>query len=86
MLDFITTYWSIILSIGGGLVWLVRLEAKNNANSKSIRDTKISLEERIKGDVERRITELEKKDIIIEKMAQDIVEIKTNIMWIKEQK
>jgi hypothetical protein len=34
----IIEYWSVILAIGGAIVWFIRLEAKVLANCKAIQD------------------------------------------------
>lgn len=36
MLDALRDFWHIIVTIGGGLVWLVRLEAGTRANATEL--------------------------------------------------
>jgi len=37
MIDIIQDFWALILTFVGGLIWLVRLEARGLANEREIR-------------------------------------------------
>ena len=72
MQEFITSNWSIIVGAITVVVWLVRLEGKIQANNVSVQRNL----ERIDG--------LEDQHTIIEQMALDLREIKTDMKWVKK--
>jgi len=80
MSEHISNYWSIILTVGGAIVWFVRLEAKVMANCKAILDREkasthnsslIESTRKDQAEVMQRIARIEAKlDILIEQLKK----------------
>lgn len=70
----LTQYWPIITSAILLIAWLVRGEANTRANAKAHDVLAV------------RVSKLEDQHAIIEQMALDIREIKTNMEWLLKER
>lgn len=71
-------YWPIIIAIIGYIAWLTHLES-------SVVELKKWRKEKEEQD-QARDKKSDARDVIVEQMALDIREMKTDIRWIKENK